>query len=45
MDESIDDLRENYEEFKSEFELFFPDLKKHSEQFLASTLNDGADDV
>jgi acyl carrier protein phosphodiesterase len=37
MDESIHDLREYYEAFKSEFELFFPDLKKHSEQFL---LND-----
>jgi acyl carrier protein phosphodiesterase len=35
MDESIHDLREYYEEFKSEFELFFPDLKKHSEQFLS----------
>ena len=35
MDESIIDLQENYDEFKSEFELFFPDLKKHSEQFLA----------
>ena len=34
MDESIVDLRENYQEFKSEFELFFPELKKHSEQFL-----------
>lgn len=34
MDESIHDLREYYEAFKSEFELFFPDLKKHSEQFL-----------
>jgi acyl carrier protein phosphodiesterase len=36
MEESIIDLKENYEAFKSEFELFFPDLKKHSEQFLAS---------
>jgi acyl carrier protein phosphodiesterase len=36
MDESIHDLKEYYEEFKSEFELFFPDLKKHSEEFLAS---------
>ena len=36
MDESVVDLRENYEEFKSEFELFFPDLTKHSEQFLES---------
>ena len=35
MDESIHDLREYYEAFKSEFELFFPDLKKHSEQFLS----------
>ena len=35
MEESIIDLKENYEAFKSEFELFFPDLKKHSEQFLA----------
>jgi acyl carrier protein phosphodiesterase len=35
MDESIHDLREYYESFKSEFELFFPDLKKHSEQFLS----------
>ena len=34
MDESINDLRENYEAFKSEFELFFPDLKEHSQQFL-----------
>ena len=35
MDESIHDLREHYEAFKSEFELFFPDLKKHSEKFLS----------
>jgi acyl carrier protein phosphodiesterase len=34
MDESIDDLRENFEDFKSEFELFFPDLISHSRQFL-----------
>jgi acyl carrier protein phosphodiesterase len=35
MDESIHDLREHYDDFKSEFESFFPDLKKHSEAFLA----------
>lgn len=37
MDESVVDLREHYEEFKSEFEIFFPDLQKHSEQFLESS--------
>jgi acyl carrier protein phosphodiesterase len=34
MDESIHDLRENYEAFKSEFQLFFPDLVTHSQLFL-----------
>jgi acyl carrier protein phosphodiesterase len=34
MDESIADLQASYEEFKSEFELFFPDLIEHSKSFL-----------
>lgn len=34
MNESVDDLYENYEEFKNEFRLFFKDLMVHSEQEL-----------
>jgi acyl carrier protein phosphodiesterase len=34
MDESVNDLLEFYEDFKREFELFFPELKTHSESFL-----------
>jgi acyl carrier protein phosphodiesterase len=34
MDESISELRENYEEFKSEFEAFFPELKSHCNAWL-----------
>lgn len=37
MDESIHDLREHYDAFKSEFESFFPDLKKHSQEFLVGS--------
>ena len=29
MDESVSDLKENYEEFKAEFTAFFPELKQH----------------
>ena len=38
MDEAISDLRENYEEFKSEFEAFFPELKNHCTIWLAGNL-------
>jgi acyl carrier protein phosphodiesterase len=34
MDESMNDLLQFYEEFKREFELFFPELKAYSESFL-----------
>jgi acyl carrier protein phosphodiesterase len=34
MDESVNDLREFYEEFKNEFVLFFPDLQRHAALFL-----------
>jgi len=34
MDESIDDLLENYEDFKNEFDSFFPELKNYCETFL-----------
>lgn len=36
MDESVVDLQENYEEFKSEFEAFFPSLEKHCKDWLGS---------
>ena len=34
MDESINELREFYDEFKKEFTLFFPDLQAHSAAFI-----------
>lgn len=34
MDESISELQENYEGFKSEFEAFFPILEKHCKDWL-----------
>lgn len=34
MDESIDDLQANYEDFKKEFVAFFPELKKYSDAYL-----------
>jgi acyl carrier protein phosphodiesterase len=34
MDEAVNDLRKYYEEFKEEFEQFFPDLKSHAENFV-----------
>jgi acyl carrier protein phosphodiesterase len=37
MDESIVELEAFYEDFKGEFELFFPDLKQHTEQFIRTT--------
>jgi len=36
MDEAAGDLKKYYTDFKSEFELFFPELKKHTEDFLSS---------
>ena len=36
MDESVVDLQENYEDFKSEFEAFFPALEKHCKDWLGS---------
>lgn len=36
MEESVTDLKEYYDEFKAEFELFFPDLSDHAKQFLNS---------
>ncbi len=38
MEESIVDLKENYEAFKSEFVEFFPDLKLKSWDFINSSL-------
>jgi acyl carrier protein phosphodiesterase len=35
MDESVHDLLEHYEEFKSEFEEFFPELKSYVQKKLA----------
>lgn len=34
MDESILQLQENYQEFKSEFEAYFPELKNHCKTWL-----------
>lgn len=34
MEESLTDLQENYDAFRSEFEEFFPALVKHSEEFI-----------
>lgn len=36
MDESVNELLQSYDDFKHEFELFFPDLQAHSESFLSS---------
>lgn len=36
MDEAALDLEKYYDEFKAEFELFFPELKLHAENFLKS---------
>jgi acyl carrier protein phosphodiesterase len=36
MDEAVVDLRKYYDEFKNEFEVFFPELKIHAENFLQS---------
>ena len=38
MDESISDLTENYEEFKTEFITFFPELRKHCKDWLGSKI-------
>ena len=34
MNESVHELKEFYEEFKTEFQTFFLDLKSHAEAFL-----------
>ena len=34
MDESVAELKEYYDEFKSEFEVFFPELSDHAKQFI-----------
>jgi acyl carrier protein phosphodiesterase len=34
MDESVNDLREFYDEFGHEFTLFFPELHRHAEEFI-----------
>lgn len=34
MDESVDDLRQDYEAYKREFEIFFPDLIHHSKKIM-----------
>lgn len=34
MDESISELQENYEDFKTEFTTFFPELQKHCQDWL-----------
>ena len=36
MEESVTDLQENYEDFKKEFESFFPNLIKNSENWILS---------
>jgi acyl carrier protein phosphodiesterase len=36
MDEAAMDLQKYYDEFKAEFEVFFPELKLHAENFLKS---------
>jgi acyl carrier protein phosphodiesterase len=36
MDESVNELVAHYDDFKLEFESFFPELKNHAEQFIAS---------
>ncbi|MBA4053646.1 MAG: DUF479 domain-containing protein [Marivirga sp.] len=36
MDESVTELKEYYDEFKAEFELFFPELSDHAKQFISS---------
>ena len=36
MDESVVDLQENYEEFKTEFITFFPELRKHCKDWLTA---------
>lgn len=36
MDEAANDLQKYFNEFKAEFELFFPELKLHAENFLKS---------
>lgn len=38
MDESINDLRQFYDEFDQEFLSFFPDLQQHAAGFLAQNL-------
>ncbi|MBK5280261.1 MAG: DUF479 domain-containing protein [Bacteroidia bacterium] len=38
MDESISALRENYQEFKTEFEIFFPELKQHCKEWVERNL-------
>ena len=34
MDESVVDLKENYDEFKMQFSVFFPELQKHCKDWL-----------
>lgn len=34
MDEAVNDLRKYYQEFKEEFDTFFPELKAHATQFI-----------
>jgi len=34
MDEAVNDLRKYYEEFKVEFEAFFPELRTHADEFI-----------
>ena len=34
MEESVADLKNHYEDFKKEFEIFFPDLMENSETWL-----------
>lgn len=38
MDESISDLKENYEEFKTEFTTFFPELIQHCNNWLGNRI-------
>jgi acyl carrier protein phosphodiesterase len=35
MEESVNELKENYQEFELDFFDFFPDLQQHSKEYLS----------
>jgi acyl carrier protein phosphodiesterase len=39
MEESVEDLQNNYEDFEKEFEAFFPDLTAHSEAWIKANVS------